>query len=94
MVLPSRQYLFPLRVMCTVSIPAMVMHAPENALNPRIAREIRLMARWSCSMMLLRYLYRRIWAIDTGVTLIGSDLLRHIAQVDGLFQTSLGISLM
>ena len=38
-----------------VSIPAMMILALQNDLKPSIGRVIRLMARWSCSTMLLRY---------------------------------------
>jgi len=39
-----------------VSIPAMTIRAVKKDLKPSIGRVTRLMARWSCSMMLLRYL--------------------------------------
>ena len=38
-----------------VSMPAMRMLAQRKDLNPSIGRTILLMARWSCSTMLLRY---------------------------------------
>ena len=53
MVLTSEQSICPLRIMCMVSIPAMMIRALQNDLNPNIARVIRLMAQWSCSTMLL-----------------------------------------
>ena len=40
-----------------VSIPAMMIRALENDLNSRIVLVIRLMTRWSCSMMLSKYLH-------------------------------------
>ncbi|MEY3510946.1 MAG: hypothetical protein RI914_1545, partial [Pseudomonadota bacterium] len=44
MVLPSGQFICPLRIMCMVSIPAMMIRALQNDLNQSIARVIRLMA--------------------------------------------------
>ena len=38
-----------------ISMPAIKMRANRKVLNPSIDRVIRLMARWSCSTMLLRY---------------------------------------
>ncbi len=43
-----------------VSIPAMMIRALQNDLNPSIARVIRLMARWSCLTMLFKNLFCRI----------------------------------
>ena len=45
--------------MCMISIPASVMAADQNDLNPNIGRVLRWIARWSCSMTLFRYLTRR-----------------------------------
>ena len=44
---------------CASSIPAMVMAAFVNDLNPAIDVQRRLIARWSCSIRLLRYLFVR-----------------------------------
>ena len=38
-----------------ISMPAIKMRANRKVLNPSIDRVIRLMARWSCSTMSLRY---------------------------------------
>ena len=51
---------WPLRIMCMSSIPARVTAADQKDLNPDIGRTSRLIARWSCSTMLLRYLTWRI----------------------------------
>ena len=40
-------------------MPAMVMAAFVNDLNPAIDAQRRLIARWSCSIRLLRYLFVR-----------------------------------
>lgn len=40
-------------------MPAIVMVAFANDLNPAIDTRRRLMARWSCSMRLLTYLFVR-----------------------------------
>ncbi len=45
-----------LRIICATSMPAIVADAECNALKPIIGLVIRLMNRWSCSRMLLRYL--------------------------------------
>ena len=44
---------WPLRIMCMSSMPAIVDAADRNDLNPSIGRATRLTARWSCSTMLL-----------------------------------------
>lgn len=49
----------PLRIRCASSMPEIVMAAIANDLNPAIDAQRRLMARWSCSMRLLRYLFVR-----------------------------------
>jgi Domain of unknown function (DUF1864) len=41
------------------SIPPIVVAAFANVLNPAIDAQRRLVARWSCSIMLLRYLFVR-----------------------------------
>src|SRR5437879_9482477 len=41
---------------CASSIPAMVIVASSNDLKPAIEAQWRLIARWSCSTILLRYL--------------------------------------
>ena len=46
---------WPLRIMGIVSMPAIRMRAHRKVLNPSVDRVIRLMARRSCSTMLLRY---------------------------------------
>jgi hypothetical protein len=78
-----------------LSMPGMMMRARQNDLNPRIGRAIRLMARWSCSTMLLRYLHwhMRLSTQASALTLsmaavlaADSDLLWHTVQVDGRFQ--------
>jgi hypothetical protein len=43
----------PLRIMCMISRPARVIAADQKALNPNIGLASRVMARWSCSTMLL-----------------------------------------
>jgi hypothetical protein len=48
-----------LRMRCARSMPAIVMVAFANSLNPAIDAQRRLMARWSCSMRLFRYLFVR-----------------------------------
>ena len=48
--------IWPLRIICAASMPAMVAAAEWNALKPIIGLVIRLMKRWSCSRMLFRYL--------------------------------------
>src|ERR1019366_7026736 len=45
----------PLRIRWASSTPAIVIAAFANDLNPAIDAQRRLMARWSCSMRLLRY---------------------------------------
>src|SRR5664279_2579398 len=45
----------PFLIMCIVSMPAMRMPAQRKDLNPSMGRTMRLIARWSCSTMLLRY---------------------------------------
>ena len=42
-----------------ISMPRKVRHAVVNRLKPSIGRVRRLMNRWSCSMMLFRYLHWR-----------------------------------
>src|ERR1019366_9161332 len=42
-------------IMCIVSMPARRMLAQRKDLNPSMGRTMRLIARWSCSTMLLRY---------------------------------------
>ena len=42
-----------------VSIPAKMLAADQNDLKPIMGLTTRLIARWSCSMMLFRYLIRR-----------------------------------
>ena len=59
MVEPFGQFAFLLRIMCMVSMPAMRIRAIQKDLNPSIDRVIRLMARWSCSTMLFKYLHWR-----------------------------------
>ena len=49
----------PLRSACMISMPRKVRHAVVNRLKPSIGRVRRLMNRWSCSMMLFRYLHWR-----------------------------------
>jgi hypothetical protein len=49
----------PLRMRCASSMPAIVMAAFLNDLNPAIDSQRRLIARWSCSMRLFRYLFVR-----------------------------------
>jgi hypothetical protein len=48
----------PLRMRCASSMPAIVMVAFANDLNPAIDAQRRLIVRWSCSMRLLRYFVR------------------------------------
>ena len=90
--------------MCIVSISAMMILALPTDLNPSIGRVIRLMARWSCSTMLLRYLFLAHQDINIGVgldafngrrvgaALVNGDLFWHVVQVDGTFQKSPGRS--
>src|SRR6187551_4088725 len=40
-------------------MPAIVVAAPENVLHPAMDAQRLLMARWSCSITLLRYLFVR-----------------------------------
>src|SRR5471032_3429991 len=47
---------WPLRIMCMSSTPASTQPAPRNDLRLSIGLVTRLMARWSCSTMLLRCL--------------------------------------
>lgn len=47
---------WPLQIMCAVSISASVAAADVRDFNPSVGRVLRLMKRWSCSRMLLRYL--------------------------------------
>ena len=49
----------PLRSACMISMPRKVRHAVVNRLKPSIGRVRCLMNRWSCSMMLFRYLHWR-----------------------------------
>ena len=49
----------PLRSACMISMPRKVRHAVVNRLKPSIGRVRSLMNRWSCSMMLFRYLHWR-----------------------------------
>jgi hypothetical protein len=49
----------PLRMRWANSMPAIVMAAFANDLNPAIDAPRRLIARWSCSMMLFKYLQVR-----------------------------------
>ena len=44
-------------------MPAIVMAALANDLNPAIDAQRRLIARWSCSMRLLRYLFVRTFTL-------------------------------
>ena len=53
---PVGQIICPLRIMCIVSTPASIRRAAQNDLNPIMGLTRRLMARWSCSTMLFRYL--------------------------------------
>jgi len=77
------------------------MRARQNDLNPRIGRAIRLMARWSCSTMLLRYLHwhMRLSTQASALTLsmaavlaADSDLFWQVVQVDGALQEAPGSS--
>ena len=47
---------WPLRIMCINSMPARTFLADRNDLKLSIGLVTRLMARWSCSTMLFRYL--------------------------------------
>jgi hypothetical protein len=47
---------WPLRIMCISSMPTNTFPAAQNDLKFSIARVIRLIAQWSCSTMLFRYL--------------------------------------
>jgi hypothetical protein len=47
----------PFRIICIVSIPANMARAQRRDLKPSIGRVMRLMARWSCSIMLFMYLH-------------------------------------
>src|ERR1700687_4314612 len=49
----------PLRIRWASSTPAIVIAAFANDLNPAIDAQRLLMARWSCSTMLFRYLQVR-----------------------------------
>lgn len=49
-----------LRIMCMISMPAMVIAADQKLLKPSIGLVICLIAQWSCSAMLLSYLTWRI----------------------------------
>src|SRR5450830_2113515 len=60
MAVPSGRSICPFLIMCIVSMPAMMIRALQNDLNPSIGPVILLTARWSCSTMLLRYLFWRI----------------------------------
>jgi hypothetical protein len=54
-----------LRIMCIVSIPSDRIRALRHDLKPSISLVIRLIARWSCSTMLFRYLHcRRLIAVS------------------------------
>jgi hypothetical protein len=46
---PAAQFIYPLRIMCMISIPAMMILAPQNDLKPSIGRGIRLVAQ-RCKM--------------------------------------------
>ena len=49
-----------LAIMCMHSMPSRRMRAQRKFLNPNMGRVRRLIARWSCSTRLLRYLNWRI----------------------------------
>ena len=78
-----------------VSIPVMMIRALQKDLNPSMGRVIRLMARWSCSTMLFKYLDWRMtmstqasfltlsMTAVLAAALVDGDLLRHVVQVDG-----------
>ena len=48
--------IWPFRMMLTTSIPAKVLWADSNSLNPVQIDILRLILRWSCSTILFRYL--------------------------------------
>ena len=50
-------------IICVVSMAARVLWADSNSLNPVVIDIRRFMALWSCSMILFRYLTRRIWTL-------------------------------
>jgi len=60
-----QSFICPLAIICINSMPLNKMRAQRNVLNPNIDRVRRLIARWSCSTMLLRYL---TWRILMGVS--------------------------
>ena len=51
-----QSFICPLAIICINSMPLNKMRAQRNVLNPNVGRVLRLIARWSCSTMLLRYL--------------------------------------
>jgi len=52
-------FICPFLIICIVSMPDRMMRAQRKFLNPSIGRVRRLIARWSCSMRLFRYLFWR-----------------------------------
>ena len=54
--MPSTVTLYlPFAIMCMSSIPPKMMWAQRKLLNPSIGRTMRLIARWSCSVVLLHH---------------------------------------
>ena len=57
--LPSSHLIWPFLIMCAASIPSIVRSAVWKERKHCIARHLLRIARWSCSMTLLRYFTRR-----------------------------------
>lgn len=57
---PSGQFICPFLIMCIVSMPAMMIRALQNDLNPYMGPVILLKVRWSCLTMLWGHLLWRM----------------------------------
>lgn len=102
MVDPLGQLICPLRIMCMVSIPVISRRAVWNVLNPIMGLTRRLIARWSCSTMLLRYFRlaqfnghatvgdQSSHGCGVGAALVNRDLLGDVMQINGSLEESAG----
>src|SRR5450631_4378166 len=72
----------PLRIRWASATPAIVIAAFANDLNPAIDAQRLLIARWSCSMRLLRYLFVRTFTFrQHGCSRRSSDNARRLGTL-------------
>ena len=96
-VLP-RHFICPFLIMCMNSMPLRMTRAQRKSLNPSIGRVMRLMARWSCSTTLFRYLtltnldgrlalgVHRVQRGQIGAAFVDGYRLGYTVLIDRLFK--------